>query len=183
MLRKYYRLVSVATLDEGEDCPICLDPMKVEECSSLRCGHQVCSMCLAELTDDDNQAQCPNCREYSEIRETEIVKITEVDRWDKLTALAQNWVAFDQGLGEAGDEAQEDPREDADATRYLGFSIVVNQCPDTFSSSKMGTITEEEEPLEQQEESSTEPSESNHDTKKRKLQELVAERARRKRHK
>jgi len=43
--------------EEPQDCPICLDPIAVENLHVTLCGHHVCTVCNSRCT------KCPLCRE------------------------------------------------------------------------------------------------------------------------
>jgi hypothetical protein len=82
----------------------------VEVCS-LGCGHLICHVCLPNIsradTRDTEALRCPECRLDTPREELELIDMTETHRWDRLTTVAQAWMAFDR-RGELETSEEED---------------------------------------------------------------------------
>ena len=78
---------------------------------SLLCGHLICHDCVPKIsratTRDTEELRCPQCRQGTPREELELVHMTETDRWDELTKVAQAWMAFDR-RGELETSEEED---------------------------------------------------------------------------
>ncbi|KAF9006587.1 hypothetical protein BDQ17DRAFT_1303000 [Cyathus striatus] len=106
LLRRFSDLMLVTTLGENEDCPICLERLVLNKCSSLPCQHLFCNGCLPNISRAaDETVKCPQCRRSFSREEVELVHLTESARWDQLLDVAQAWDAFDhRGEEETSDE-------------------------------------------------------------------------------
>ncbi|PBK72731.1 hypothetical protein ARMSODRAFT_1082124 [Armillaria solidipes] len=116
LLRRHNDIMLVTPLPTNEagkpeDCPICMDELVANKCSSLPCEHVICNTCLPGISKGaDETVQCPQCRKVCSRDDVEIVYMTETERWDRLLEVAQAWGAMDRRGEEetSEEEAQED---------------------------------------------------------------------------
>ncbi|KAK0191107.1 hypothetical protein F5146DRAFT_1047112 [Armillaria mellea] len=115
LLRRHNDIMLVTPLPTNEagkpeDCPICMDTLVANQCSSLPCEHVICNTCLPGISKGaDETVQCPQCRQVCSRDDVEIVYMTETERWDRLLEVAQAWGAMDRRGEEetSEEEAQE----------------------------------------------------------------------------
>ncbi|TFK43738.1 hypothetical protein BDQ12DRAFT_675481 [Crucibulum laeve] len=186
LLRKFNDLMLVTTLaDDGEDCPICFERMKLKQCSSMPCQHLVCNECLPRISEGaDEIVNCPQCRESCPRDDIDLVHYAESERWDALLEVAQAWAAFDH-RGEQ--ETSEEEEEEFFLTDGNGSSEIFSQ----------HASSQEEEDVEEATRSSEVPTEARStplrgdsplpysqspaQAKRKRLQELAEEREKKKR--
>ncbi|KAJ8086819.1 hypothetical protein PM082_005644 [Marasmius tenuissimus] len=98
LLRRFSDLMAINTLDEGEECPICMEQMQVNEASSFECQHLACNVCLDGLFKaKGDPAPCPHCRQDCSRDTAENVQYTATQRWDMLLECAEAWETLDSG--------------------------------------------------------------------------------------
>ncbi|KAI0722346.1 hypothetical protein C8T65DRAFT_770405 [Cerioporus squamosus] len=119
LLREFHDLMVANVLgqDGSEDCPICLEPLQLKECSSFPCEHIYCNGCLLQLKpvpdsyrDDVESIQCPTCRAVFPRDELESVDLTSIKRWDALLDVAKKWAKMD--LRRQEDTSEEEGEEE-----------------------------------------------------------------------
>ncbi|KAK1233314.1 hypothetical protein PQX77_003540 [Marasmius sp. AFHP31] len=113
LLRRFSDLMAINTLDEGEECPICMEQMQVNEASSFECQHLVCNVCLDGLFEaKGDPTPCPHCRKGCPRDTAENVQYTATQRWDMLLECAAAWEALDSG------ERGEDDTDEAERSEH-----------------------------------------------------------------
>ncbi|KIJ70109.1 hypothetical protein HYDPIDRAFT_184538 [Hydnomerulius pinastri MD-312] len=114
LLRRFNDLMDMNTLEEGEECAICMEKMEPKECYSLQCRHTTCSQCFEKLGNTQNenldtgQVQCPHCREICHHDECEVITHTAVQQWDALLEISQEWATMDAGEIDVGEEEDDE---------------------------------------------------------------------------
>ncbi|KAF6762102.1 hypothetical protein DFP72DRAFT_877988 [Ephemerocybe angulata] len=96
LLRKFSDLMLVGTLDDDEKCPICMEPMELEKCSAFDCEHLICNDCLKQILPKDEQFMCPVCRGCTAREDFKLVCMTGTHQWDELLKVAAAWDAYDR---------------------------------------------------------------------------------------
>ena len=146
-------MILTPSLEEGEECPICINVLELNECSrsvlhrlhipsipvtqriSLSCQHIFCNSCLSKLG-GGKDINCPQCRRPSDIEDLEQVEVTATQQWDQLLELAQQFAAMEGQLGPdtSEEEEEENLRENFidDGDTEARF-VVVARWPDTFN--------------------------------------------------
>jgi len=115
--------MTINVLDINEECPICFDGLKLDQCSSFPCQHLVCNNCLPQVckVDWDSKersegergeevTKCPQCRQIAPRDELEIVHRTANQQWDELLELAEEWAKMDRQR-RAAETDEEDEEE------------------------------------------------------------------------
>jgi len=120
LLRQFHRVVLNPSLGEEEECPVCIETLQVNKCSSLSCQHIFCDSCLSKMSDGEN-ITCPKCRRSSEVDSFEPVEVTATQQWDQLLEIAQQFAGIEEKLGPDTSEEEEEENlrenfiEDSDA--------------------------------------------------------------------
>ncbi|KAH9062770.1 hypothetical protein EDB87DRAFT_1605794 [Lactarius vividus] len=109
LLRNFYRVVSSPSLEDQEECSICVETMELNKCSSLPCQHIFCDSCLSKI-DDGETISCPQCRGGSNVESIEVVEFTATQQWDQLLEIAGEFAALEDRLGPDTSEEEEDER-------------------------------------------------------------------------
>lgn len=120
-------MILTPSLEEGEECPICINVLELNECSrsvlhrlhfpsipvtqriSLSCQHIFCNSCLSKLG-GGKDINCPQCRRPSDIEDLEQVEVTATQQWDQLLELAQQFAAMEGQLGPDTSEEEEEEK-------------------------------------------------------------------------
>ncbi|KAI0035675.1 hypothetical protein K488DRAFT_82861 [Vararia minispora EC-137] len=99
LLRRFSDLMALNVLGEDE-CSVCFDNLRISECSSFPCQHILCNNCVSKLPDMDTGAgpaiACPSCREKCTREDLDSVEHTAQDQWDKLLDIANEFGEIDQ---------------------------------------------------------------------------------------
>src|SRR5258708_40251919 len=99
---------------------------------SLVCGHLICHVCLPGIsraaTRDTEVLRCPQCKQDTPREDLELVHMTETDRWDRLTKVAQAWMAFDR-RGELESSEEEDEENFITDGNGTYVSEILHQVP------------------------------------------------------
>ncbi|TDL29909.1 hypothetical protein BD410DRAFT_780413 [Rickenella mellea] len=134
LLTRFCTLMESASLDENEPCGICTDTMEMGKTSSLPCQHVFCDKCMKEweARNADTGFTCPTCRQPCELENAEPVRMTAVQQWDKLLAVAHDWAR----LGDHSADLLDDTDEE---------QIMTGEEEDTMSESAMQPKPEEDE--------------------------------------
>ncbi|KAH9006889.1 hypothetical protein EDB86DRAFT_2868853 [Lactarius hatsudake] len=109
LLRNFYRVVSSPSLEEQEECSICVETMELNKCSSLPCQHIFCDSCLSKIGDGEN-ISCPQCRGESNVESIEMVEFTATQQWDQLLEIARQFAALEDRLGPDTSEEEEEEK-------------------------------------------------------------------------
>ncbi|KAH9045478.1 hypothetical protein EDB85DRAFT_2104443 [Lactarius pseudohatsudake] len=109
LLRNFYRVVSSPSLEEQEECSICVETMELNKCSSLPCQHIFCDSCLSKIGDGEN-ISCPQCRGESNVESIEVVEFTATQQWDQLLEIARQFAALEDRLGPDTSEEEEEEK-------------------------------------------------------------------------
>ncbi|KDQ64243.1 hypothetical protein JAAARDRAFT_201618 [Jaapia argillacea MUCL 33604] len=112
LLRRFQDLMMENVLeDSGQDCPVCLEPMALEKCSSFPCQHLICDDCLPSLAPGQELTPCPNCRRECTRDEIDSVTRTATQQWDALQEVAISWAKIDKRneMDTSEEEAEEEP--------------------------------------------------------------------------
>ncbi|PIL37436.1 hypothetical protein GSI_01130 [Ganoderma sinense ZZ0214-1] len=116
LLWSFHDLMVANSLEEGEECPICMESLKPKECRSMPCQHMFCNDCLSQLRPipggdrDTESISCPQCRELCQRDELELVEYTASEQWDALLEVAKQWARMDTRR-EADTSEEEDEEE------------------------------------------------------------------------
>ncbi len=107
----------------------------------LTCGHIICNDCLPKVMKGaDETIKCPDCRNICPREELELVHFTEQERWDALLDVAKAWMAYDK-RGEQGTSDEEDEEDfltDGNGTYVdLFMSLVLGERFHTSQSSEL----------------------------------------------
>ncbi len=119
--------MSITTLAEEEDCPICFErlkpkksyayvsqsslPLTVAEAVPFRipCEHLICAECLPQVSRGaDETIKCPQCRQNYPREEVELLQFTETERWDELLKLANEYAMMDYTGSDTSSERAEE---------------------------------------------------------------------------
>lgn len=202
LLRQFYRVVSSPSLGEEEECAICADALELNKCSrsvlhrslspvilviqciSLPCQHIFCDVCLSKLSGGED-INCPQCRRPSDMESLEQVEITATQQWDELLELAQQFAAMEVQLGPDTSEEEEEENlrenflDDGDTEARFVTGLVL----DTFRVLIAASSAPQEHDAISEDGSVTDDtgipySESGVVGKRRRMQQLVAQRAR-----
>lgn len=109
LLRNFYRVVSSPSLEEQEECSICVETMELNKCSSLPCQHIFCDSCLSKIGDGET-ISCPQCRGESNVESIEMVEFTATQQWDQLLEIARQFAALEDRLGPDTSEEEEEEK-------------------------------------------------------------------------
>ncbi|THH05619.1 hypothetical protein EW145_g4662 [Phellinidium pouzarii] len=104
LLRRFFTLMITPSLEEKEECIICIDVMSMESVRSLPCQHVFCAECLDSLKDDI----CPTCRASFSKCDVEEVAMTATQQWDALLDVATDWAKIDRHDDEEPEDTDED---------------------------------------------------------------------------
>jgi len=107
LLRNFHRVVLNPSLGENEECPVCIETLEVNKCSSLPCQHIFCDSCLSKMSDGENII-CPQCRRSSEANSLEPIIVTATQQWDQLLEIAQDFAELEEKLGPDTSEEEEE---------------------------------------------------------------------------
>ncbi|PPQ66582.1 hypothetical protein CVT26_009482 [Gymnopilus dilepis] len=151
LLRKFSDLMIVTTLGgEDDECPVCLEPLRLKECSALECQHILCHVCLPKMSKGaDETVTCAVCRKSTPRDEIELVHMSERDRWDQLLEIAQAWDRFDV-RGEAESSEEEAEEEFIDDNRETSEKTEISEADEESESSPAKDATSEKEDVEEQ---------------------------------
>ncbi|OBZ70189.1 hypothetical protein A0H81_09699 [Grifola frondosa] len=110
LLRRFHDLIVATSLDEGEECPICMEKLEPDKCNSLPCEHTFCADCTRQLSPDSEKIKCPQCRTECSREDIEVVEYTASQQWDALLDVAKNWAKVDHRREEdtSDEEAEEE---------------------------------------------------------------------------
>ncbi|KAH9927264.1 uncharacterized protein B0H18DRAFT_875830, partial [Fomitopsis serialis] len=95
LLRRFHDIVLSSSIEENEECPICMDTLGVNECVSLPCEHTFCKTCISRVSLGEEDVTCPQCRGLCPRDEIEIVQYTASQQWDDLLDVAKAWAKMD----------------------------------------------------------------------------------------
>ncbi|OSD04523.1 hypothetical protein PYCCODRAFT_1433394 [Trametes coccinea BRFM310] len=115
LLRKFHDLMLANSLDENEECMICMEPLQPGKARSLPCQHTFCNSCVRQLVpepDDHDSIRCPTCRSVCLREEAEPVEFTASEQWDALLDVAKQWAKMDV-------RREEDTTEEEDAEEFI----------------------------------------------------------------
>ncbi|KAI9448104.1 hypothetical protein H4582DRAFT_2139836 [Lactarius indigo] len=144
LLRNFYRVVSSPSLEEQEECSICVETMELNNCSSLPCQHIFCDSCLSKVGDGET-ISCPQCRGESNVESIEVVEFTATQQWDQLLEIARQFAALEDRLGPDTSEEEEeeklrenfiDDEDDEDVEARFGIAYGSSEYTDYCSSSE-----------------------------------------------
>ncbi|KAH9899533.1 hypothetical protein C8Q73DRAFT_638159, partial [Cubamyces lactineus] len=112
------------SLEENEECPICLEILQPKKCRSFPCEHTSCDGCVGKLDAVPGQPEsirCPQCRMVCEREETVLVQYTASEQWDALLEIANQWAKMDVRRAESTSEEEdaEDFIDDGQETRSV----------------------------------------------------------------
>ncbi|KAH8118742.1 hypothetical protein DFH11DRAFT_1568994 [Phellopilus nigrolimitatus] len=93
LLRRFFSLMITPSLDEKEECAVCMEEMTMVSARSLPCQHVFCVNCLPNFAKNE----CPTCRtSFDDMYDTESVQFTATQQWDALLDVATDWAQIDQ---------------------------------------------------------------------------------------
>ncbi|KAN0131380.1 hypothetical protein V8E53_010757 [Lactarius tabidus] len=112
ILRDFHRVISSPSLEEQEECSICVETMELNKCSSLPCQHVFCESCLSKIGNGET-ISCPQCRKECNVESLEVVEFTATQQWDQLLEIARQFAAMEDRLGpDTSDEEEEEKLRD-----------------------------------------------------------------------
>lgn len=95
LLRRFHDTIVSTSIEENEECPICMDTLQVHKCTSLPCEHTFCGSCVSKVSPGSEAITCPQCRKLCRRDEIEIVQFTASQQWDALLEIAKVWAKVD----------------------------------------------------------------------------------------
>lgn len=95
LLRRFHDTIVSTSIEENEECPICMDTLQVHKCTSLPCEHTFCESCVSKVSPGSEVITCPQCRKLCRRDEIEIVQFTASQQWDALLEIAKAWAKVD----------------------------------------------------------------------------------------
>lgn len=95
LLRRFHDTILSSSIEESEECPICMDPLQLNKCASLPCEHTFCKSCLLQISPGSEIITCPQCRAGCPRDEIEVVQYTASQQWDSLLEVAKIWAKMD----------------------------------------------------------------------------------------
>ncbi|PCH40808.1 hypothetical protein WOLCODRAFT_137011 [Wolfiporia cocos MD-104 SS10] len=110
LLRRFHDIIVSSSIEENEECPICLETVQVNKCASLICEHTFCETCLSQISPESEIVTCPQCRKPCPRDEIETVQYTASQQWDALLEVAQAWAKMD--LRRQEDTSEEEAEEE-----------------------------------------------------------------------
>ncbi|KAH9833761.1 uncharacterized protein C8Q71DRAFT_772431 [Rhodofomes roseus] len=110
LLRSFHDIVLSSSIEENEECPICMDPLEVDKSVSLPCEHTFCKSCISKVSPGEEDVICPQCRTVCPRDEIDIVQYTASQQWDDLLEVAKAWAKMD--LRRQADTSEEEAEEE-----------------------------------------------------------------------
>ncbi|KAI0329536.1 hypothetical protein GY45DRAFT_1324815 [Cubamyces sp. BRFM 1775] len=113
LLRRFHDLMLENSLEEGEECLICMEVLQPRKCRSFPCQHTFCDECVGKLNPEPGEPElirCPQCRAVSDREDAEVVQFTASEQWDALLDVAKQWAKMDVRRAESTSE-EEDAEE------------------------------------------------------------------------
>ncbi|CCM02334.1 uncharacterized protein FIBRA_04426 [Fibroporia radiculosa] len=110
LLRRFHDLMVSSSIEEDEECPICMEQLKLNKCASLPCEHTFCESCIMQISPGSDYITCPQCRGSCPRDEIEVVQYTASQQWDALLDVANSWAKMD--LRRHEDTSEEEAEED-----------------------------------------------------------------------
>ncbi|KAL6307143.1 hypothetical protein BKA93DRAFT_823606 [Sparassis latifolia] len=95
LLRRFHDLMLSPSLEEGEECPVCMESLVPTKCASLPCDHTFCADCIQQLSPGKDDLTCPQCRKVWPRDEPEAIQYTASQQWDALLDVAKDWACMD----------------------------------------------------------------------------------------
>lgn len=180
ILRDFHRVISSPSLEEQEECSICVETMELNKCSSLPCQHVFCQICLSKIGDSES-ISCPQCRKECDVESLEVVEFTATQQWDQLLEIAQQFAALEDRLGPDTSEEEEEEKlrdnfiDDDDDVEASSESRDRETTPDTMPEGAQNQDEEEED----SDRENVPYSQSGVVEKRRRMEELAARKRRR----
>ncbi|KIP02108.1 hypothetical protein PHLGIDRAFT_310361 [Phlebiopsis gigantea 11061_1 CR5-6] len=118
LLRKFHDIMVSGSIEDGEECPICMTEMKVGQVYSYTCEHTFCTECTDKLAPTHEEiVSCPTCRKRISKDDMDVIQFTASQQWDALLAVAERWAKIDRRRElETSDEEEENWLDDGDGT-------------------------------------------------------------------
>ncbi|KAI0941273.1 hypothetical protein AcV7_002888 [Taiwanofungus camphoratus] len=110
LLRRFHDLIISTSIEENEECPICMDNLENNKCASLPCEHTFCKSCISKISPGSESLTCPQCRATCPRDEIEVVQLTALQQWDALLDVAKAWARMDRRREE--DTSEEEAEEE-----------------------------------------------------------------------
>ncbi|KAI0089200.1 hypothetical protein BDY19DRAFT_130210 [Irpex rosettiformis] len=126
LLRKFRDLMLANSLDNSEECSICMSTMEIGKATGLPCQHVFCTSCIqgyisarnkpnrgyASDDEDSTSIPCPQCREPASLEDMEVVEYTSATQWDALLEVANKSAKLDRRRGgmDTSEEEEEEER-------------------------------------------------------------------------
>ncbi|KAI0658488.1 hypothetical protein C8Q70DRAFT_1135073 [Cubamyces menziesii] len=113
LLRRFHDLMLENSVEENEECLICMENLQPRKCRSFPCQHTFCDECVRKLKPEPGEPEsirCPQCRTVCERDEAELVQYTASEQWDALLDVARQWAKMDVRRAESTSE-EEDAEE------------------------------------------------------------------------
>ncbi|KAI9000711.1 hypothetical protein BD414DRAFT_542398 [Trametes punicea] len=123
LLRRFHDLMLENSLDENEECLICMEPLQPRKSRRqvvpvhilLPCQHTFCDSCVRQLPSEPGEPEsirCPTCRAVCLREEAELVQYTASEQWDALLDVAKQWAKMDV-------RREEETTEEEDAEQFI----------------------------------------------------------------
>ncbi|KZT06434.1 uncharacterized protein LAESUDRAFT_653343, partial [Laetiporus sulphureus 93-53] len=96
LLRHFHDIMVSSSIEENEECPICLEKLTIQQCSSLACEHTICNECVSRISTASEVVTCPQCRAPCPRNEIEVLQYTASEQWDALLEVAKAWAKMDR---------------------------------------------------------------------------------------
>ncbi|KAI0920875.1 hypothetical protein AcW2_006016 [Taiwanofungus camphoratus] len=110
LLRRFHDLIISTSIEENEECPICMDNLENNKCASLPCEHTFYKSCISKISPGSESLTCPQCRATCPRDEIEVVQLTALQQWDALLDVAKAWARMDRRREE--DTSEEEAEEE-----------------------------------------------------------------------
>lgn len=132
LLRRFHDLMLSTSLEEKEECPVCMEGLEPEKCASLPCDHTFCNDCMARISKDLEIISCPHCRSEFKREEIETVKYTASQQWDELLEVAKAWAKVDRRreAETSEEEAEEEFIDDGQTEASTSEASASQQAPE-----------------------------------------------------
>ncbi|KAH9943159.1 uncharacterized protein BXZ73DRAFT_74183 [Epithele typhae] len=104
LLRAFRDLMASNALEDKEECPICMEPLRVESAKSPDDGDM-----------GKECATCSQCRQRYLHEDAETVRYTAAQQWDALLDIANKWTRMDTAQDKSDDEMEEDASEETES--------------------------------------------------------------------